>query len=96
MVTVLLAARQPLRVSFGKIYTHWPVKGGPACGMARPDNGIVAGQVSSRFFAWTSVGVGIVVINVITLLGAIIWWVSPSACRGLDTVRTMMSAWSVS
>lgn len=90
MVTVILGARQPLRVSLGKIYTHWPVKGSPTCGMARPSNGIVAGQVSSRFFARTSVGVGIIVINVITLLRTVIWWVSPSACRWLDSVCAMM------
>lgn len=90
MVTVILAAREPLWVSFGKIDTHRPVKGSPTCGMARTDNGIVAGQVSSRFLSWTSVGVGIVVINVIALLRTVIWWVSPPACRWLDKVCAMM------
>lgn len=96
MVTVILAARQPLRVSFGNIYAHRPVKGSPTCGMAWPDNGIVAGQVTSRFFAWTSVGVGIVVINIITLFRTVIWWVSPPACRWLDSVCAMVDTCSVS
>lgn len=96
MVAVVLAARQPLRVFLGKIHTHRPVNGRPTRGMARPNNGIVSGQVSSCFFPWTRVRIGIVVVNVIALFGSVIRWMSPLTSRWVNPVCAMMDTGSVS
>lgn len=92
MVTVVFAARQPLRVVLTEVDTHRPVQRRPTRGMAGPGNRVVTRQVSSRFLAWASIGVGIVVINVIALLGTVVWWMAPPACRWLNTVCPMGNA----
>ena len=87
MLTAVFAAHQPFRVVMSEVDTHRPVGG-----TAGPGNGIVTRQVSSRFLAWASIGVGIVVINVIALLGTVVWWMAPPACRWLNSVWAMGNA----